>query len=468
MSESLIFAVSGVRGIVGRALTPELVARYAAAFGWLVSEGKPGALVVLGRDSRPSGNLFAAAAGAGLQSVGCEVIDCGLVPTPTVQLAVEHHRAAGGIMVTASHNPPEWNALKFVGPDGIFLDAASGERIKDLVRDPTGGGIPRAGWDEVGGSKTDFEASRRHVEAVARLSVLDVERIRERRFRVAVDGVGGAAGPVLRDLLEVLGCEVRGMGLVPDGKFPRPPEPLPENLAGLGELVRETGADLGMGLDPDGDRLALVDERGRPIGEDYTLAFAVRGVLSGMRTGSSPVVCNLSTSLVVEDAAREFGATVERVPVGEAHVARQMKRLGSIVGGEGNGGVIFSPLHLGRDALVAAALVLHLLATGGKTVGELVGAAPRYVILKRKLPRERDLEPVYRFLEERFSDAVLDRRDGLRLAWPDRWLQVRPSGTEPVVRVIAEAPSERAALDLLEAAYRALDKKQEAVRTCAG
>lgn len=453
--------------MVGKALTPEVAARYAAAFGWLVSGGKPGCAVVLGRDSRPSGTMLAAAAAAGLQSVGCEVIDCGLVPTPTVQLAVEHHRAAGGIVVTASHNPAEWNALKFVGPDGIFLDADRGERIRDLVRE-AGGGIPRASWDEVGSARSDPEAKRRHLEAVLALPVLDVARIRKRRFSVVLDGVRGAAGPLVRELLEALGCRVRGLNLEPDGRFPRPPEPLPENLGALADSVREAKADLGMALDPDGDRLALVDEGGRAIGEDYTLAFAVRAVLGRVGGEPGPVVCNLSTSLVVEDAAREFGAVVERVPVGEAHVARGMKRLGAMVGGEGNGGVILSSLHLGRDALVAAALVLELLAARGKTVGELVAAAPRYAIVKRKVSGRGDLGRVYRALEERFSGAVADRRDGLRLAWRDRWLHVRPSGTEPVVRLIAEAPSEREALDLLEVAYRELGEKEGVVSACAG
>lgn len=453
---------------MGEALTPEIAARYSAAFGWLVSSGRPESTIVLGRDSRTSGAMLAAAAKAGLQSVGCRVVDCGLVPTPTVQMAVEHHRAAGGIVITASHNPVEWNALKFVGADGIFLDAAQGEKLRELVRGVDGRDIPRVGWDEVGPSLEDPGAVERHIEAVVALPFLDVPAIRQRAFRVALDGVRGAAGPVLRRLLEILGCEVVGLDLDPDGRFPRPPEPLPENLQALGRLVRESGAHLGMALDPDGDRLALVDERGRAIGEDYTLAFAVRALLGREKGGRRVVVCNLSTSLVVEDAARSCGAELERVPVGEAHVARRMRELASPIGGEGNGGVMLAALHLGRDALAAAALVLNLLAERGVTVAELVESAPRYVIVKKKAVWQGDLEAAYRSLEARFPGAEVDRRDGLRMGWTDRWLHLRPSGTEPVVRLIAEAPSEDAAGVLIEAGYRALGSKQGEIVPCAG
>lgn len=247
-------------------------------------------------------------------------------------------------------------------------------------------------------------------------------------------------------LLDALGCVVVGMDLEPDGRFPRAPEPLPGNLGGLGQLVQQSDADLGIAVDPDVDRLAVVDEQGRPIGEDYTLAFAVRAVLTG---DPGPVVVNLSTSLVVDDAARPFGIDVHRAPVGEANVARRMREVGAAIGGEGNGGVILPALHLGRDAPVAAALVLHLLATTDTSVSALVGSQPHYTIVKDKLPRRGDLDRTYRVLTERFADGVADHQDGLRLAWSDRWLHVRPSGTEPIIRIIAEGPSAEVANALI-------------------
>src|SRR5213078_2255492 len=391
MSDTLMVGVAGIRGIVGKDLTPEAVARYAAAFGVWVKAGEGGRgkgprpprrpAVVLGRDARTSGPMFARAAAAGLMSVGCDVIDVGLVSTPTAQLAVEHHRAAGGIVLTASHNPIEWNALKFVGPDGIFLDAEGGARVVTLAAD---GRLERAGFGTLGDVATDAAATARHLAAVLRLKAVDVRGIRRRRFRVALDTVRGAGGVIMPTLLERLGCRVAGTNLEPDGRFPRPPEPLPEHLDALGKLVRRSKADLGLAVDPDVDRLAIVDERGRPIGEDYTLAFAIRAVLGVRR---SVVVCNLSTSLVVDDAARDCGAEVIRAPVGEAHVARAIVAARAPIGGEGNGGVILPALHVGRDGPVAAALALTLLARMRKTVSDLVAAGPRYTIVKAKVER---------------------------------------------------------------------------------
>jgi len=459
--------VSGIRGIVGKDLTEEIVARYARAFGLWAKERRP--LVVVGRDARESGPAFERAVVEGLVSVGCAVVTVGLVPTPTVQLAVEHHAAGGGIAITASHNPIEWNALKFIGPDGIFLDGADGARVQDLVG-KDGGGRGRTG--EV---TTDERAVERHLDAVLKLSAVDVEQIRKRKFTVALDAVRGAGGPVMRALLEHLGCEVAGINLETDGRFPRPPEPVPENLGGLSTLVTRAGAALGIAVDPDVDRLAIVDENGTAIGEDYTLAFAVRAVLGGQadsgtagREGPSrsarpsvrpSVVCNLSTSLVVEDAARDCGAEVVRTPVGEVHVARAILRLAAAIGGEGNGGVMYPALHAGRDAPVAAALLLTLLARDGRGVSELVAAAPRYAIVKAKVERgrrnaDRGLEGVYAALRKRFPDASADTQDGLRLAWRDRWLHVRPSNTEPIIRLIAEAPSRAGAQELVDEARR--------------
>ena len=460
MSDTLMVSVSGVRGLVGTDLTPEVVARWAAAFGTWATDGRSDGRtarrpvrVVVGRDARTSGPMFVAAATAGLQSVGCHVIDVGLVATPTVQLAVEHHRAAGGLMLTASHNPIEWNALKFVGPDGIFLDGGAGTRVRELA---AGSALQRAGYNAIGGVEADADAIPRHLAAVLALRGVDLKAIRRRRFRVALDTVRGAGGAVMPELLKQLGCRVTAINLETDGLFPRPPEPVPENLKALGALVRRSKADVGIAVDPDVDRLAIVDERGRPIGEDYTLAFAVRAVRP---SGRRAVVCNLSTSLVVEDAARDYGARVVRAPVGEAHVARKIIELKAVIGGEGNGGVMYPALHVGRDAPVAAALLFGMLARERVTVSELVARHPRYTIVKAKLEwgvRSRDmgLDDVYAKLRRHFADATQDTQDGLRLAWPDRWLHVRPSGTEPIIRLIAEAPARADAERLIEEGRR--------------
>src|SRR6266513_3035081 len=457
MSDTLMVSVSGVRGLVGTDLTPEIVARWAAAFGTWAKTGKRPSIVI-GRDARTSGPMFAQAATAGLNSVGCDVVDVGLVATPTVQLAVEHHHTAGGIILTASHNPIEWNALKFVGPDGIFLDMVAGTRVRELA---AGESLPRANYNAIGGVEADSKAISRHLAAVLALRGVDVRAIRRRKFRVALDTVRGAGGALMPELFERLECRVAAINLETDGLFPRPPEPVPENLKALGALVRRTKADVGIAVDPDVDRLAIVDEKGRPIGEDYTLAFAIRAVLGkreGRRGKGQTVVCNLSTSLVVEDAAREFGAKVVRAPVGEAYVARKMIELKATIGGEGNGGVMYPALHVGRDAPVAGALVLSLLARERRSVSELVARAPQYTIVKAKAERgtrnvER-MDGVYASLRAEFPEANADTQDGLRLAWPDRWLHVRPSGTEPIIRLIAEAPSGADAERLIEEGRR--------------
>jgi phosphomannomutase len=464
MTDTLMVGVSGVRGIVDKDLTPDIVARWARAFGRWAGERKP--LVVVGRDSRPSGPRFARAVHEGLIAAGCDVIDVGLVPTPTIQLAVTFHHAGGGIAVTASHNPSEWNALKFIGGDGIFLDGADGVRVRDWAASGSEDGAPRTG--DAPGVTADTGAIERHLESVLTLPAVDVDAIRKCHFRVALDTVRGAGGVIMPALLERLGCDVWGLELTPDGLFPRAPEPVPEHLGALGTAVRKSAAALGIAVDPDVDRLALVDETGRPIGEDYTLAFAVRAVLCDPAAGGpapqSPlifyppnrraVVCNLSTSLVVEDAARACGGTIVRTPVGETHVAHRMVDLGAVIGGEGNGGVIYPTLHAGRDAPIAAALALTLLARSGRRVSELVAAAPRYTIVKAKTPRGPALDKVYAALRKRFSDATVDTQDGLRLAWPDRWLHVRPSNTEPIVRLIAEAPADGEAQKLVDEGKR--------------
>ncbi len=444
----LMRSVSGVRGIVGSDLTVSVVDRYVRAFGRLVTETHDGP-VVLARDSRASGAMFARAATQALTATGIDVVDCGLIPTPTAQLAVEHHHAAGGIIVTASHNPIEWNALKFVGSDGLFLDAERANRVfawaeAQGVDAPSPGSVHR-----------DDAAIQRHIDGVLALEFVDVAAIRAAKFRVALDCVRGAGGVIMPELLRQMGCVVVGLDLETDGQFPRAPEPVPENLARLAELVRSEGADVGIAVDPDVDRLALVDEHAHPIGEDYTLALAVRAVLERRR---GPVVVNLSTSLVVDDAARMFGVSVQRAPVGEANVAAALREAGAVIGGEGNGGVMLPSYHLGRDAPVAAALILDLLARQRQSVSALVAAQPRYTIVKAKSGVPGDLGPAYASLVGHFADAAVDRQDGLRLAWRDRWLHVRPSGTEPIVRLIAEAPNVSGAERLIATARNLIEE----------
>ena len=448
----LMISVSGIRGRVGEALTPEVVARYAAAFGAWAIGASPDRTIVVGRDSRVSGPMFHRAAVAALQSVGANVVDIGLTTTPTCQLAVEHHHAAGGLMLSASHNPIEWNALKLIGPSGMFLEAAQGAAMRTLADN----GVPRASWDRLGSVTRDADAASRHLALVLGIPYVDADAIRARGFHVALDCCRGAGSVIVPALLEALGCRVTAINLEPDGRFPRSPEPIAENLGDLERLVRESGADIGLAVDPDVDRLALVSERGKAIGEDYTLALAARAVLAH-RTG--PVVTNLSTSQVVEDAVTKAGSRLTRAAVGEVNVAVRMREIEAIVGGEGNGGVILPEVHLGRDAPVGIALILQLLTESGRTLSELVAELPRYVIVKDKVHRpDASLDAVYAALREAFGDAEPDTQDGLRLSWTDRWLHVRPSGTEPIVRMIAEAPSEQEARALVEQAREPLER----------
>ncbi len=450
----LMVSVSGFRGRIGSTLTPDLAAAIAAAYGdFLLSEGKDGPVVV-GRDSRTSGTMIERAVLAGLQSVGVDTIDVGVVPTPTVMLAVEHHGAAGGIAVTASHNPAEWNALKLASSEGMFLDGKASKRfLKRLAElDPV-----RAPWDELGEVSADPGAIDRHIGAILDLDQLDVERLKRRKLKVALDCVRGAGGVIMPRLLENLGCEVVVIHGEPDGWFPRDPEPTAESLKELGALVRKHNCDVGFAVDPDVDRLALVDEKGRALGEDMTLALAAAVVL---RDTPGPVVTNLSTSQVVEDVARAYECPIFRTPVGEINVARGMQEHEAVVGGEGNGGVILPNMHYTRDAPVAAALILQYLADCETTLSRAAADWPRYEIVKRKVTFDRaKLEKAYKALNKGMDADAADTTDGLRLAWPEegKWLHVRPSGTEPIVRLIAEGRDAGAAADLLDRAAAILD-----------
>ena len=451
----LMVSVSGVRGRVGAGLTPEVMARFASAYGAWVRErsGKARPLIVLGRDTRTSGAMFGRVVAGALQSVGCDVVEIGIAPTPTALFNIRALHADGGIVVTASHNPVEWNALKLATSSGMFLDAEEAPAMRAFVNDRA---IERAKWDALGDVATDRDAVQRHHDAVLRIPYLDVPALRRRGFRVALDCIRGAGSVLLPGLLESLGCEVIGLNLEPDGRFPREPEPVAENLKELEQLVRESGADIGLATDPDADRLSLVSDDGHAIGEDFTLALAAALVL---RHRSGPVVTNLSTSRLLQDVTDRAGVELQRAPVGEIHVARRMEDVGAVIGGEGNGGVILPDVQLTRDAAVACALVLQLMLEEAKPVREIVAGHAGYTIVKDKLPREAgSLEQAFAVLEERLGAPASDRQDGLRLDWPAerRWLHLRASGTEPILRIIAEAPSAAEARSLVEQARNAL------------
>jgi len=454
LPQDLMVSVSGVRGRVGAPLTPELIAGLAAAFGSFMRRESGDGPVYVGRDSRTSGPMFVRAVVAGLQSVGVPVIDLGVVPTPTLLLAVRGSDAIGGIGVTASHNPAEWNALKLVSGEGVFLDADLSARFRAALseEDPE-----RVAWHAIPAVTEDPEAWPRHLEAILALPHIDVPALRARHIEVAIDCVHGAGGPVMTELLEALGCSVTGIGMSPDGLFPRDPEPTAANLGDLGALVRDSGAEIGLAVDPDVDRLALVDETGSPLGEDLTLALAAATVL---RRTPGPVVTNLSTSQVVEDVARAYGVPLVRAPVGEVNVARRMQAENAVVGGEGNGGVILPALHHTRDAPLAVALILQHIVDEGVSASAAAARWPKYTIVKVKVsfPREA-LEAAFAALEHDLGAEAVDHTDGLRLAWPTRaaWLHVRPSGTEPVVRLIAEAREEKGAQALIDRAATLLD-----------
>jgi len=440
VKEFLKVGISGVRGVVGETFTPQLAASFARAFGVFVGRGS----VVVGRDTRPSGDMIERAVTAGLQSVGCQPLLAGVVPTPTVGILVRDLAARGGIAITASHNPAPWNALKFMGRDGLFLDRTRAEELFDIYHQGRYDLVPEEGLPLV---ETIPDPTAAHFRRVN--DYVDAAAIRQRGFRVAVDACNGVGAVHTRRFLEALGCTVTLCHDAPTGIFEREAEPLPEHLGALAALVTAHGCDVGFAQDPDGDRLAVIDELGRPIGEDLTVALAVQDVLD--RHARGPVAIHLSTSRAVQDVAERRGATVTRTRIGEINVVQAMLALGAPVGGEGNGGVIVPAVHPGRDSYIAMALVLELLAKEGKTVSQMRDTIPSYALLKEKIrARPEQIPEALRLLRRRYEKGKINLLDGVFVEFADAWVHARPSNTEPVIRVSAEAPTREAAAHLLQ------------------
>ena len=452
-----MLSISGARGIVGESMTPAVAMDFAAAFASSVRAGgaPDNPTVCLGRDTRPSGDMLAAAAAAGLTAVGARVIDLGVVPTPTVGVMVVERRAHGGMVITASHNPVQWNGLKCIASGGHAPSAQSTTEIlrrfeeRDFILSRPREFVPR---------ETDDRGPGLHVERV--LDQVDVGAIRSARLRVVLDSNNGAGGAAGRLLLEALGCEVIALNDTPHGNFTHDPEPLADNMRQLAAQTAACDAAVGFGQDPDADRLAIVDERGRYIGEEYTLVLAAQQVLEAKPPG--PIAVNLSTSRMIDDVAQRYpGAEVHRTPVGEANVVAEMKRCEAILGGEGNGGVILPSVCWIRDSLGAMALVLDLLAATRHSLGTLVEQLPRYVMIKQKIDiPDGNGGLLTSRVTEHFAGARINSTDGVRADLDDGWVHVRPSNTEPVIRVIAEARTQDRAQQLIDEAVSAIRRRQ--------
>lgn len=441
MGGTRIASVSGVRGVVGDGLDPAIVADFAAAY----ATGQAAGPIVVGHDGRVSASVFLPAVLSAVTATGRDALLAGPVATPTLGRLVRDLKAAGGIQISASHNPPKYNGLKFFQPGGMVLGPIEGRAILDRLEARA---LGWASWDGLGKIRAIDDPDGAHLGFV--LATVDVAAIRRAGFVVALDACHGSGGRLGEALLRALGCEPIVLGGVPDGRYDHPPEPTEANLGRFARMVPALGAAVGFAQDPDADRLAIVDESGRYIGEELTLALAASRRLS---QAVGPVVLNLSTSRVTEDIAARFGCPVIRTPVGEIHVVQGMRAHSAVLGGEGNGGVIDPRVGFVRDSFVAMALVLDLMAATGRTLSNLVDDLPRYAMVKDQYPLGDPpvaASELFDRIASEYLEAGSDRRDGLRLDWPDRWAHVRVSNTEPIVRVIAEATDAPTARDLAD------------------
>lgn len=434
---SLKISISGVRGIVGDSLTPQLTASFAQAFGTYLGRG----VVIVGQDSRKSGTMVKKAVLSGLLSVGCQPIEIGICPIPSIQFLTKQSKAIGAIAVTASHNPKEWNGLKFINEEGLFLNYHQMEEFLDIYHQ---GEFSLVEAHKYKNLKFEKNPARPHFKKL--LSYFNVDLIRQKKFKVAIDCCNGAGAVLVPQYLDALGCQPILINCVPDGLFAHHPEPLPENIATLCRTVVEEGADVGFVQDADADRLAIVSDKGEPLGEEMTLILASKYVLS---KNPGPVVVNLSTSQAIDDIAREFNIPVIRTKIGEINVVEQIlaQQGKTAIGGEGNGGVILPGIHPCRDSFTAMGLILEYMATSGKTISELQKEVPKYYMIKDRI--EGTQEQAYRLMRQLkkkyWNKGELSLMDGLKIQFDNYWIHIRPSNTEPIIRLIVEAKSQEVA-----------------------
>ncbi|MCB0515741.1 MAG: phosphoglucosamine mutase [Chitinophagales bacterium] len=440
---SLITSISGIRGTIGgnpqENLTPPDLVRFASAYGqFLLEKNAPTVgTIVIGRDARPSGAMLFQLVSGTLNAMGFDIIDLGLSTTPTVEMAVKQHKAVGGIILTASHNPQQWNALKLLDHEGNFLNAQAGEQILALAEKAH---FSYALVENLGKITTDNNALSQHIEAILQLDLVHVEAIRQANFTVAFDAVNSSGSFAVPQLLNALGVNrIHGIHNEANGWFPHNPEPLPQHLGDLCHLVQKTASDIGIAVDPDVDRLVLITEKGEPLGEENTLVCIADYILQ-----HTPGACvsNLSSSRALADIAQKYHCQYHKAAVGEVNVVEKMKTVNAVIGGEGNGGVIYPPLHYGRDALVGIALLLSYLAERKISLSHLQAELPHYAIVKDKFEAsaQLNLAEALQKIEQQYADYPLNTVDGLRIDFPDSWVHLRRSNTEPIIRIIAEAP----------------------------
>lgn len=447
---TLIKSISGIRGTIGGksgdSLSPLDTVKFTTAFVSFLKErsGKKKLKIVVGRDARLSGEMVNSLVCGTLQSMGADVYDLGLSTTPTVEMAVMGYEANGGIILTASHNPKQWNALKLLNERGEFLSAADGEKLLLMANDEN---VSYVDIDDIGEYNKCASYIDEHIDAVLSLDLVDVEAIRKAGFRVAVDAVNSTGGVAIPKLLKALGVEtIYELNCEPTGHFAHNPEPIPENLVDISELVKAKGADLGIVVDPDVDRLALVCQDGMMFGEEYTLVAVADYVLSCLKGGNT--VSNLSSSRALKDITLKYGSVYTPAAVGEVNVVEMMKKMNCVIGGEGNGGVIYPELHYGRDALVGVALFLTLLAKSGKTVSELRAGYPKYVISKNRIDLEvgTDVDMILKKIADKFKEFPQNDIDGIRIDYNEKeWVHLRKSNTEPIIRIYAESETKEMA-----------------------
>ena len=446
MTQELIISISGMRGLVGENLFPETAAAYGSAFGSFLKQrhtNQKKLSVAIGRDSRPSGSMIFSAVASGLAAVGIDVFDLGICSTPAVGVMLRQLHCDGGIVITASHNPTPYNGIKLILENGIAPPKEMADQIIEMYHQRKAAFV---GALDCGKININNEANQIHANKV--LSIVDKAKIASKRFTIVLDSVNGAGGPEAVLLLEALGCEVIRMNAEPTGVFAHTPEPTAENLVTLCQKVAETGADIGFAQDPDADRLAIVDEKGNYIGEEFTLAFAAKYVFSQM-PGSAAV--NLSTSRMIDDIAAHAGCFVIRTPVGEAHVANAMVANNCVIGGEGNGGIIDLRVGPIRDSLVGMALVLALLTDTDKTVSQLAAEVGGYAMYKSKYPADKkQAAAIIQKAKTVLTDALVNESDGCRFDLADGWIHIRTSNTEPIMRVIIETRNPKTAQDYID------------------